>query len=252
MKQYRTHMGKRRARQVACTVSAAALMLGVSEAATMGLHFQENYCGSAAYSGFPVTLTAFGIATNGWENLTPMDTGYGACTNPQMIYTLNELISTSTSTDGLNPLPNGSLNVTWSANGANFSGFAGYGGAPAYGYDGDPPVPIPTGEWQIYSTFLRDGVNFGVIDDAAHGAPNGDNTQPAYLVDITGLKSVFTNSPFVIELIAASDSMQTLTNAFIIDATASTTNSVIYPNTALPFRDEGGPAVNGCAVMAAV
>ena len=208
-------------------------MLGVSEAATVGLHFQENYCGSAAYSGFPVTLTAFGIAPTGWENLTPMETGYSSC-NPMQFYTLNEVIDSTTASDGLNPLPNGSLNLTWSANGANFSGFAGYAGsAPSYGYDGHPPSPMLSGEQEIYSTFLRDGVNFGV------GSSCGDNTQPAYSVDITGLKTVFTNSPFVIELIAGSDSMQTLTNAFVIDATTGTTNSVIYPSTPPPY-DEGG------------
>jgi hypothetical protein len=63
--------------KLACTVSAAALMLGVSSAATIGLHFQDSYCASTPYSGFPVTMTAFGIASSGWENLTPMPSGYG-------------------------------------------------------------------------------------------------------------------------------------------------------------------------------
>src|SRR5579884_842288 len=211
-----------RFKKSACTVSAAALMLGVSHAATVAMHFQEHYCGDNRYSGYPVTMTAFGVPPSGWQNLTPMETGYSSC-NPMQNYTLTQTVSTNTSTGGLNPLPHGTLNVTWSANGANFSGFAGYGGnAPSYAYDGPPPVPLPTGEWQIYSTFLRDGVNFGV------GESCGDNNQPGYLVDITGLHSVFSN-PFVVELIAASDSMQTLTNAFIIDATANTTNSVTYP-----------------------
>ena len=235
-----TYAGSRRTKQVVCTVSAAALMLGVSEAATVGLHFQEHYCAAPAYSGFPVTLTAFGIATNGWENLTEMETGYSSACNQMQLYTLSEVIDTTTSTNDLNPLPNGSLTVTWSANGANFSGFAGYGGnAPSYAYDGTPPSPIPTGEWQIYSTFLRDGVNFGVVDASGTGAPCGDNTQPAYTVDITGLKSLFTNSSFVVELIAASDSMQTLTNAFVIDVTGAATNSVTYPSTPSPFGEAG-------------
>ena len=52
-------------------------MLGVSEAATVGLHFQVNYCYNQGYSGFLVTLPAFGIGTNGWENLQQMNTGYG-------------------------------------------------------------------------------------------------------------------------------------------------------------------------------
>ena len=222
------------------TVSAAALMLGVSHAATVGLHFQENYCGAPAYSGFPVTLPAFGIAPAGWQNLTAMQTGYGGC-NPLPYYTLSQTI-TSTSTDpGLNPLPAGSLTVTWSANGANFSGFAGYGGkAPGYAYDGPPPAVIPTGEWQIYSTFLRDGVNFGAADSNGSAAPGYDNNQPGYRVEVSGLQSVFGGHPYVVQLIAASDSMQTLTNAFLIDvATGLTNSSVAYTNTPFPPNNEG-------------
>ena len=234
MKRARRFSSNNRARKVACTVSAAALMLGVSQASTVGLHFRVNYCADSTYSGFPVTLTAFGIGPSGWQNLTPMDTGY-SCSSGTGPYTLQQVINTTTSTGGLNPLPNGSLTVTWSADTANFSGFAGYGGSPpGYDYGGHPPPtstpprPFPTGEWEVYSAFLRDGVNF---------APQpGD----PYTVDITGLKSLFTNSPFVVELIAASDSMQTLTNAFIIDATANTTQSVIYPSTPFPSYDWGG------------
>jgi hypothetical protein len=226
-------------KKVACTVSAAALMLGVSQAATVGLHFQLNYCGNAQYSGFPVSLTAFGIPPSSWENLKMMECGY--CTGDLAFYSLNQIVDTTTSTGGLNPLPNGSLTVTWSSAQANFSGFGGYAAKqyfPNYAYDG-PPIgpptsPIPSGEWQIYSTFLRDGVNFGT------GSVNGDNNQPGYTVDITGLKSLFTNSPFAIQLIASSDSMQYLTNAFIIDATLNSTQSVTYPSTPFPPNDEGG------------
>jgi hypothetical protein len=50
-------------------------------------------------------------------------------------------------------------------------------------------------------------------------------------VNITGLKSLFTNTPFVVELMASADSMNELTNAFIIDVTNSITNSVSYANT---------------------
>lgn len=231
-------------RKVACTVSAAALMLGVSSGATIGLHFMENYCGAYSYTGTPVTMTAFGIAPTGWENLAMMQTGYGGC-NPlsapsNLAYTTNEVIDTTTLTNGLNPLPNGSLTVTWSANGANFSGFGGYGMIPIFGhpaFDGPPPVTLPSGEAQVYSTFLRDGVNFGV------GSTAGDNTLAAgYSVDVVGLKSVFTNTPFVVELIASSDSIQYLTNAFVIDVTNKTTNSVTYPSTPFPFNNEdSGP-----------
>jgi hypothetical protein len=209
-------------------------MLGVSDAATVGLSFRVNYCADSRYTAAPVSMTAFGIGTNGWQNLTPMNTGYGCGPNSGP-YTLSQVIDTTTSTDGLNPLPNGSLSLTWSADTANFSGFAGYGGGypgysgyagpPSYGYGGPPPPfpphsqPYPTGEWQIYNSFMRDGVNFG--------------PQPgsSYNIDITGLKSLFTNSPFAVQLVAASDSMQYLTNAFVIDATANTTQSVVYPST---------------------
>jgi hypothetical protein len=63
--------------------------------------------------------------------------------------------------------------------------------------------------------------------------------EPGYSVDIVGLKSVFTNSPFVVQLIAGSDSIQYLTNAFIVDVTSSSTQSVIYASTPFPFNNEG-------------
>lgn len=222
-------------------------MLGVSPGATIGLHFMENYCGAYTYSGFPVTMTAFGIAPSGWENLAEMQTGYSTCdplsAPSDLAYTTNEVIDTTTTTNGLNPLPSGSLTVTWSANGANFSGFSGYtliansSTWGLYAFDGQPPVPLPTGESEVYATFLRDGVNFGI------GSSSGDNTLAAgYSVDVVGLKSVFTNSPFVVELIASSDSIQYLTNAFVIDANNLITNSVTYPSTPFPFRNEdSGP-----------
>jgi hypothetical protein len=225
-------------KKVACTVSAAALMLGVSQAATVGLHFQVNYCADNRYTGFPVTMTAFGIGPSGWENLTQMDTGYG-CASGSGPYTLSQIINTTTSTGGLNPLPNGSLGVSWSANSANFSGFGGYAVKSAsHGYGGTPPNPFPNGEFQIYSAFLRDGVNFG--------PPGGaDNNSIGYSIDITGLKTLFTNTPFAVQLIAASDSMQYLTNAFIIDATASTTQSVIYPSTPTVDDVNDAPWIRG-------
>src|SRR6516164_9620535 len=86
--------------KVACTVSAAALMLGVSHAATVGFNFQCNYCNSASYSGAVVTAPAFGIGTNGWESLSQMDTGYGC---PASYFTLNEVIDTNSAAGGLNP-----------------------------------------------------------------------------------------------------------------------------------------------------
>jgi hypothetical protein len=160
-----------------------------------------------------------------------MDTGYG-CTADY--YTLNEVIDTTSSTNGLNPLPNGSLNLTWSGYTANVSGFGGYSRpAPNYTFGGNGYKP---GNEQVYWGFIRDGVNFGP------GSSGGDNTNLGYSIDIAGLKSLFTNSSFAVQLIASSDSMQRLTNAFIIDATANTTQSVVYPSTPPILVDQGGSA----------
>ncbi|HLH56622.1 MAG TPA: LamG-like jellyroll fold domain-containing protein [Verrucomicrobiae bacterium] len=222
MKRFRYGNGRPQVKQTVCAVSAAALMLGVSQAATVGFNFQAHYCASDSYSGAVVTGPAFGIGTNSWESLPQMDTGY-SCPSPVAYYTLTQSISTTNSGGGLNPLPNGRLNVTWSAYTANVSGFGGYDRSPpnfTFGGNGYNP-----GNEQVYWGFLRDGVNFGP------GSSKGDNNQPGYDIDITGLKSLFTNSSFAVQLIASSDSMQYLTNAFIIDATANTTQSVVYPST---------------------
>ncbi|HEY3913391.1 MAG TPA: hypothetical protein VGN61_02800, partial [Verrucomicrobiae bacterium] len=83
MKKLRSSSRLSNTKKIACTVSAAALMLGVSSAATVGLHFTETYCGGYTnYSGFPVTLTAFGVAPGNWQNLIPMGTGYQSCAGP--------------------------------------------------------------------------------------------------------------------------------------------------------------------------
>ena len=241
-----------RSKKIACTISAAALMLGVSSGATIGLHFMENYCGAPAYSGYPVTLTAFGVESNAWENLYEMNTGYGSCGGP-LSYETNEVIDTTTSTNGLNPLPNGSLSVTWFGATANFDPFYGYAGSAPY-YTGGGPLNVSkaTGEQEIYATFIRDGINFG----PPGGADNPNKLY--YWVDITGLKSLFTNSPFVVELMASSDSMQTLTNAFVIDLVNSITNSVEYTNTppvapgfnsAPWYRNTGGGLSTGSAPL---
>jgi hypothetical protein len=217
-------------RKAACTISAAALMLGVSQAATVGFNFQVNYCDASSYSGAVVTAPAFGIGPAGWESLTPMDTGYGCTVD---YYTLSETINTSSSGNGLNPLPSGSITVTWSAWTANCSGFGGYDRpGPNYSFGGSGYRP---GNEQVYWGFLRDGVNFGP------GSSGGDNDQPGYQVDLVGLQSVFTNGAYVVQLIASADSMQYLTNAFVIDATAGTTQSVVYPSTP-PVADVGDTA----------
>lgn len=202
-------------------------MLGVSQAATVGFNFQTHYCAADSYSGAVVTAPAFGIGTNHWESLAQMDTGYNCAPD---YYVLSNIINTTTSDGGLTPLPQGSLNVTWSGYTANVSGFGGYTrSGPHYTYGGNSSKP---GNEQVYWGFIRDGVNFGP------GSSGGDNNQPGYQIDITGLKSVFTNGAFAVELIASADSMQYLTNAFVIDATANTTQSVVYPSTP-PVSDSG-------------
>jgi len=230
MKRDRLNHHNPQLRQVACTVSAAALMLGVSSAATVGFHFQCDYCSAASYSGAVVTASAFGVGVNAWESLTQMETGYGCAAG---YYTLNQTVNTSPSDPGLNPLPNGSITVTWSAYTANVSGFGGYDrSGPHYTFGGPNARP---GNEQVYWGFLRDGVNFGP------GSSGGDNNQPGYSIDLVGLKTLFTNTPFAIQLIASADSMQYLTNAFVIDATAGTTQSVVYASTP-PVSDSGDTA----------
>lgn len=210
---------RRSAQKVACTVSAAALMLGVSQAATIGLKFTVDYCGFNNYVNY-VNAPAFGIPMDQWQNLTAMGTGYNACSGTSF-FSFNEVIDTTTASGGLHPLPNGSLTVSWSGSSANWSGFRGYdASSPPQPINSGPPVP----EAQVYAGFIRDGVNFGP------GSSGGNNNQPGYSIEITGLKSLFTNTPYAVELVAAADSMQYLTNAFVIDATLNTTQSVTYPN----------------------
>jgi len=205
-------------------------MLGVSQAATVGFNFQTHYCAADSYSGAVVTAPAFGIGTNSWESLAQMDTGYG-CTADY--YTLSNIVDTTSSGGGLNPLPQGSLSLTWSGYTANASGFGGYSrSGPHYTFGGNGHKP---GKEEVYWGFIRDGVNFGP------GSSGGDNNQPGYQIDVTGLKSVFPNGPFAVQLIASADSMQYLTNAFIIDATANTTQSVSYPSTP-PVANSGDTA----------
>jgi len=231
-----------RSKKVACTVSAAALMLGVSSAASIGLHFQCAYsCGNLAYSGYPVTFNAFGIDPSGWENLLETPTGYGNCSFTVPGYEMEELIDSTTSTNGLNPLPNGSITVSWFANCSNFDPFYGYYGSPPY-YTGGGPLTNPkTGEQEVYATFLRDGVNFGP-NTSGTPAPYGSADNPLqayYTIDVTGLKSLFTNTPFVVECIASADSMYVLTNALVTDVSNSITYALPYPSTP-PVNNAGG------------
>jgi hypothetical protein len=218
MKRSRFYSHDHHVRTVACTVSAAALMLGVSQAATVGFNFQCNWddAGAPSYTGKPVTAMAFGIAPQGWENLTPLPTGYGAG-NPGPFIGLNEVIDTTTSSGGLNPLPQGSVTVNWSATAGNASGFKGYG--LPYG----APNPHPGSE-EVYYGFLRDEINI--------------YTSPVpgpipYSVTITGLRSVWNSNPYAIQLIASTDTGMQITNAFISSVTS--TQMVTYDATNLTY-----------------
>jgi hypothetical protein len=194
-------------------------MLGASEAATIGFNFQWTYCGYSSLitaPGVPVTVPAFGLDASQWVNLEPMCGDANAPYNIDQPYVLKQMVG----------VPNGSVRVTWSAAEAGLSLFRGY-------YSGEVCITCgPTaGEEQVYWGFLSDGLGF--------------SNQAGYWVDVVGLKSLFTNSPFVVQLIASfsatTNQVQTLTNAFIIDPTSSTTQSVAYPN--IPpaaINDDGG------------
>ncbi|MCX6927966.1 MAG: hypothetical protein NT154_32870, partial [Verrucomicrobia bacterium] len=187
MRRSRLYSADHRTRKVACTVSAAALMLGVAQSATVGFNFQCDWddAGAHAYTGKPVTATAFGVPTNGWQNLTPLRTGYGA---HGPFTGLTETIDPTTSSGGLNPLPRGSITLTWSASAGNCSGWAGYG--IPYG----APNPHPGSE-EVYYGFLRDEANtYTTMDPAAI----------PYSVTITGLRSVWTN--YAIQVVNCTDS----------------------------------------------
>jgi len=98
-------------------------MLGVSEAATVGLKFTVNYCSFGNYVNY-VNAPAFGMATNLWQNLTAMGTGYNSCSGDTS-YSLSDVISkdtVNTPPGGLYPLPNGSITVNWFGFAANWSG----------------------------------------------------------------------------------------------------------------------------------
>ncbi len=96
------------------------------------------------------------------------------------------------------------MKVTWTAVAANTSGFA--GNDPGYG--GNHPH---LGEQEVYYGFLRDDVFIYTHPDSVTG----------YSVQITGLKSLFPTSQYVVQLFAATDSGTALTNAIVTGATAS-------------------------------
>jgi hypothetical protein len=221
MKRLRSHPPGR-ALTAAAAVSAAALMLGVSQAATVGFNFQWTYC-SYSYAilspGALVTADAFGLDAGEWVSLEPMCIEANSWGNIAEPYTLKEAVG----------VPNGSVRVTWSAACAGVGFFAGYQGSPpGYRFTGFLTGGPGPGEQEVYYAFLCDGLGF--------------TNQPGYWVDVVGLKSLFTNSPFVVQLVASfgGSTNSTLTNAFIIDAAGATTQSVSYPNIPPAVWGSGG------------
>jgi hypothetical protein len=208
MKRLRCFPNVTRRKKLACTVSAAALMLGVSHAAVVGINFQVTWSDVPApgYTGFPVTASAFGIPATNWENVTPMDTGYSA-PGP---FSLTETIDTTNNTGGLNPLPNGTLNLSWQANAANNSAFGINDPAP-YGPNNKPNQPH-RGEQEVYYGFLRDNVfTYTTL-----------SSNIEYSITISGLKSLFTKSQYAVRLAASTDSGKVFTNAIISSLTTTT------------------------------
>lgn len=183
-------------------------MLGVSQAATIGINFQVDYSdgGAPSYTGMQIAASALGIPVAEWQSLYPTPTGYNNQGTAPGPYTLSEVLSTSPVDQGLHPLPNGQLNITWTASAANTSGFGDASNGGSYG--GNHPH---IGEQQVYYGFLRDDVFI-----YTHPTSN-----PGYSVSITGLKSVFTNTPFVIQLVAATDTATSFTNAIVTTASGA-------------------------------
>ncbi len=112
-----------------------------------------------------------------------METGMGCSDGtPTAPYALNEFINTTTAANGLNPLPNGSLTLAWSASTANVSGFGGYDSpGPHYDFVGPGYSPNPGNE-QVYWGFLRDGVNFDQV------LPTGTITNPVTIRRYHGIE----------------------------------------------------------------
>jgi hypothetical protein len=120
-------------KQMALAVPAAALMLGSSQGAQIGINFQADSSPYTSYSGKPVTATAFGIDPAHWFSMAPIPTGNPSSTNQTL------------------SLPGGgSLLVSWQAANAWTSGI----GADATGTN------VPPG---------MDEVVWGYLDDPSPG-----------------------------------------------------------------------------------
>jgi hypothetical protein len=198
-------------------------MLGVSHAATVGLNFQCDWTStSPAYTGQHITTAAFGIPPSGWQSLLPLPTGYSYNNNAAPYtgnpgpYMASEMITTSSNTNGLHPLPQGSLSLTWSAVAGNTSGFGDANNGGSYG--GNHPH---RGINEVYYGFLRD--NYFIY--------TSPTTRPGYTVSISGLTSVFPSTPYVVQLAASTDSGTYFTNAILSSSTSTQqlTYSATFP-----------------------
>jgi Immunoglobulin I-set domain len=120
-------------KQLALSVPAAALMLGSSQGAEVGINFQADWAPYTSYTGKPVTATAFGIDPANWYNMDAVSTGATARTNQTIT------------------LPGGgTLLLSWSAENAWTSGI----GADSTGTNVPPGI---------------DEVVWGYLDDTSPG-----------------------------------------------------------------------------------
>ncbi|HWX22817.1 MAG TPA: LamG-like jellyroll fold domain-containing protein [Candidatus Binatia bacterium] len=119
-------------KQTALAVPAAALMLGSSQGAEIGINFQDDYTGYASYSGKPVTATAFGIDPTNWFNMVPIPVDAPSATNQSLAL-----------------FTGASLSVSWKAQNAWVSGI-----------DSTSGTNVPPG---------FDEVIWGYLDDTSPG-----------------------------------------------------------------------------------
>jgi hypothetical protein len=196
-------------------------MLGVSHGATVGLNFQCDWTSTTPdFTGQHITAAAFGISPSGWESLLPLPSGYNPANNAAPYagnpgpYTASEVIDTASNTNGLHPLPRGSLSLTWSATAGSFSDFGDASNGGSY-VDNHPHRGIQ----EVYYGFLRDN----------HFVFTSPTTTPGYTVSITGLTSLFPSTPYVVQLAASTDSGSYFTNAIL--STSTSTQQLTYSAT---------------------
>lgn len=117
-------MIKRRSSSTGAIVSASALMLGMSQAATIGINWTTTFAGYGAPSGAIVTQTAFGVAPADWTNIASAPTGSATAAG-------------------------GALGVSWTGGGNWGSGIGGPGGPGGTG--------LQSGAEEVFTGYLDDG-----------------------------------------------------------------------------------------------